>query len=568
MKQAFSKMLPLAAILMAGVAMVACSVEKQPTETVEPSPKKMLSLTIDASLDGGATRSLNIDGEERLSAIWKEGEKVEIYGNIPFQGEGKIGELTASNITNEGRSATLSGAVDVSSGVPMTLRMYLNRRDDSFLFYLQDGTLDGPAGAEKFEMAKAEVSLSTYNDEELFYDGPATFVSQTAVAKFTFKNGRTPIQATRMQITARLTFSSPDVVMDEGDILDVNFSTPNNGVIYLALPVRDVLAKALKSKDILIQRTLEEYEEALSAAELTIKVYEGEKEYTTTKTGYNFAAGKYYAAQLKWAGQLRPGDYYEAHWDDDNTRVYFTEETRAENEYKVLDGTTVTSITEGWYVVKDNVTISGKQSLTGDTFLILCDGATLTINNEGEFAGNGHALTIYAQDEGTGRLNIIHQTIDKNHTVFSALSKLSIHGGNLHVTADGATHMEVLSRIDVDFYGGRFEGTVIGGDMYYNSNAEDHTFNLYGGIFRASSNFFVFNGQFQHTYINLKGATVESVGGNQSFYPLIGITILNDYTIYHSEVGFEDALLHGDGTVDDLMNTGTTNKVYFIIKRG
>lgn len=567
MKQAFSKMLPLAAILMAGVAMVACSVEKQPTETVEPSPKKMLSLTIDASLDGGATRSLNIDGEERLSAIWKEGEKVEIYGNIPFQGEGKIGELTASNITNEGRSATLSGAVDVSSGVPMTLRMYLNRRDDPFLFYLQDGTLDGPAGAEKFEMAKAEVSLSTYNDEELFYNGPATFVSQTAVAKFTFKNGRTPIQATRMQITARLPFSSPDVVMDEGDILDVDFSTPNNGVIYLALPVRDVLAKALKSKDIfsLAERTLEEYEEALSAAELTIKVYEGETEYTTTKTGYNFAAGKYYAAQLKWAGQLRPGDYYEAHWDDDNTRVYFTEETRAENEYQVLDGTTVTSITEGWYVVKDNVTISGKQSLTGDTFLILCDGATLTINNEGEFAGNGHALTIYAQDEGTGGLNIIHEKYDQNHTVFSALSKLSIHGGNIHVTAKGMS-MEVISRIDVDFYGGRFEGTVLGGDMYYNSNAADHTFNLYGGIFRASSNQFVFYGQWQRTSINLKGATVESVGAIQSFYPLIGITILNDYTIYHSEVGFEDALLHGDGTVDDLKIT--ENITYFIIKRG
>lgn len=567
MKQAFSKMLPLAAILMAGVAMVACSVGKQPTETVEPSPKKMLSLTIDASLDGGATRSLNIDGEEMLSAIWKEGEKVEIYGNIPFQGEGKIGELTASNITNEGRSATLSGAVDVSFGVPMTLRMYLNRRDDPFLFYLQDGTLDGPAGAEKFEMAKAEVSLSTYNDEELFYNGPATFVSQTAVAKFTFKNGRTPIQATRMQITAQLPFSSPDVVMDEGDILDVDFSTPNNGVIYLALPVRDVLAKALKSKDIfsLAERTLEEYEEALSAAELTIKVYEGEKEYTTTKTGYNFAAGKYYAAQLKWAGQLRPGDYYEAHWDDDNTRVYFTEETRAEDEYQVLDGTTVTSITEGWYVVKDNVTISGKQSLTGDTFLILCDGATLTINNEGEFAGNGHALTIYAQDEGTGGLNIIHEKYDQNHTVFSALSKLSIHGGNIHVTAKGMG-MEVLSRIDVDFYGGRFEGTVLGGDMYYNSNAADHSFNLYGGIFRASSNQYVFNGQWQHTYINLKGATVESVGAIQSFYPLIGITILNDYTIYHSEVGFEDALLHGDGTVDDLKIT--ENITYFIIKRG
>lgn len=68
------------------------------------------------------------------------------------------------------------------------------------------------------------------------------------------------------------------------------------------------------------------------------------------------------------------------------------------------------------------------------------------------------------------------------------------------------------------------------------------------------------------TYINLKGATVESVGAIQSFYPLIGITILNDYTIYHSEVGFEDALLHGDGTVDDLKIT--ENITYFIIKRG
>ena len=40
----------------------------------------------------------------------------------------------------------------------------------------------------------------------------------------------------------------------------------------------------------------------------------------------------------------------------------------------------------GWYYVEGNVTISGTVTLTGDTEIILCDGAELTINspsNEG-----------------------------------------------------------------------------------------------------------------------------------------------------------------------------------------
>ena len=66
----------------------------------------------------------------------------------------------------------------------------------------------------------------------------------------------------------------------------------------------------------------------------------------------------------------------------------------------------------GWYVVNDGVTISGHQiKVSGSAHLILGDGATLTITNvaNGEAAidvkyETGDALTIYSQQNGTGKL--------------------------------------------------------------------------------------------------------------------------------------------------------------------
>ena len=69
--------------------------------------------------------------------------------------------------------------------------------------------------------------------------------------------------------------------------------------------------------------------------------------------------------------------------------------------------------TAGWYVAKGNVTIEKGVTFTGDVRLILCDGATLAIQNPAKNSyaiknGDGEAsLTVYAQSTGAnmGALN-------------------------------------------------------------------------------------------------------------------------------------------------------------------
>lgn len=61
-----------------------------------------------------------------------------------------------------------------------------------------------------------------------------------------------------------------------------------------------------------------------------------------------------------------------------------------------------------WFVADTNVTVSGYSSVTGTVNLILCDGVTVTLNNESitlcGFANQPATLNIFAQSGGTGRL--------------------------------------------------------------------------------------------------------------------------------------------------------------------
>ena len=64
----------------------------------------------------------------------------------------------------------------------------------------------------------------------------------------------------------------------------------------------------------------------------------------------------------------------------------------------------VTEWTNGWYVLKNNVTYGDKVEVKGNNVnLILCDGATMTVN-KGVLVREGYALTIWAQKNGTGTL--------------------------------------------------------------------------------------------------------------------------------------------------------------------
>lgn len=82
------------------------------------------------------------------------------------------------------------------------------------------------------------------------------------------------------------------------------------------------------------------------------------------------------------------------------------------SDYTVLTSS-MTSLTAGTYVVKENVTLSAL-TLTGDVNLILCDGATLSVT--GNVSG-ANSLVVYGQYRRTGTL--------------TAICHLSVYGGNL-----------------------------------------------------------------------------------------------------------------------------------------
>ena len=137
--------------------------------------------------------------------------------------------------------------------------------------------------------------------------------------------------------------------------------------------------------------------------------------------------------------------------DADGNTAYCT-------DYTVLDNT-MTTISEGWYVVNSDVTISGNLSTnvssSGEVNIILCDGATLTASkitpiNDSDF------LRIYGQSQGTGTASI-SGNID-------ASSSLKIYGGTINVTG---TIMCYQSGVGI--YGGNVTATDINGfegDLY------------------------------------------------------------------------------------------------------
>lgn len=108
----------------------------------------------------------------------------------------------------------------------------------------------------------------------------------------------------------------------------------------------------------------------------------------------------------------------ESAYSNDNKGVVgnTTVAPRPANEYAYIgkDGTAQTQancteitaetwdISQGWHVVKENVTISGL-NISGEVNLILCDGATLTVTSLMNVAA-GSTLNLFWQSAGSGKL--------------------------------------------------------------------------------------------------------------------------------------------------------------------
>lgn len=222
-------------------------------------------------------------------------------------------------------------------------------------------------------------------------------------------------------------------------------------------------------------------------------------------------SGETVTAALPWTGandvELKSARYYctgvsYMDWDDAQKKlVPATTSTAAGAVTKVyiLTGGDATDLPGGWYVVKNwntsesnnsgiDAFYTGTVNFTGDTHLILADGAIMSIGTRNAtINGNGihfepGSLTIYAQGTGPdmGTLNTFPSNGYSGIQALSSPSETSItiNGGNITCESSNATGIEVWnyqSDASIIINGGKV--TVTGTDMkngiltssYYNS---------------------------------------------------------------------------------------------------
>lgn len=148
------------------------------------------------------------------------------------------------------------------------------------------------------------------------------------------------------------------------------------------------------------------------------------------------------------------------------------------------------------YVAKGNVTISGDVTVSANSELILCDGATLTINGKLMGESGTKDLTIYAQSDGVkmGALNVTeNMTGSGKYTI--RFSNLTIHGGKITATAKGASWNSCNAIFLV------YALTMYGGDLTAQGNGYE------GAAIQTS------------TVSIMNNAKMEAKGGNSSSHP-------------------------------------------------
>ena len=150
------------------------------------------------------------------------------------------------------------------------------------------------------------------------------------------------------------------------------------------------------------------------------------------------------AADLLASGYRFESEGSESKYSDDTHGVVgnTTVAVRPANEYAYIgkDGTAQTQAncteitnrtdnisTPGWYVVKENLTISSL-NISGEVDLILCDKATLTVSNNMNVT-EGSTLNLYWQSAGSGKLTAAD---------ISALGTVTAPAGEMKKTTDAS----------------------------------------------------------------------------------------------------------------------------------
>ncbi len=193
--------------------------------------------------------------------------------------------------------------------------------------------------------------------------------------------------------------------------------------------------------------------------------------------------------------------------------------------YTVLTGGGATTLTEGWYVVNDNITYTGTLTLIGDVTLILCNGKTMTVATD-----SGNSINGFINWESTFALTVYGQTLDSNTA------------GTLHVT----NYDEDKNAIEVMTYT-QHSGNVVVIDSNDEAIFARGDFTLNGGTFNATGDDY----GIVCTNLTLNGGTVNATANDEGIY--VYYVTINGGTV--NATGFYGIYAEGDVT----LNSGTVN---------
>ncbi|MCD7764148.1 MAG: InlB B-repeat-containing protein, partial [Lachnospiraceae bacterium] len=164
------------------------------------------------------------------------------------------------------------------------------------------------------------------------------------------------------------------------------------------------------------------------------------------------------------------------------------------DEYTIITSD-MTELTDGWYAVISDVTISDRITVSGEVHLILVDGYTLTASS-GITVSSGNTLNIYGQSGGTGALSATGASNNAGigGTNGNGCGTITINGGT--ITAAGGENGAGI--------GGGYKGT--GQNITINGGTVTATGGSRGagiGGGRAGTG----------SYIVINGGTVTATGG-------------------------------------------------------
>lgn len=317
MKKCFSNIRTLAALLMAG-AFAACSSDDNSIEQpANPTAPKTYTLTVNASKGDASTRALALNGT-KLVAKWADGDELYVYkatNRAECTSDNKLGTIStvSSAISADGAKATFKG--NLSGTVSNGDKLMLVYHPTAFAIAGFEGQAGTLASASNLDCATALVTTASVSGSDItISETSATFTTHTAMLKLTLTtNGTTTINPKPL----KMSMSALGATLKEFTFspTDATYTANGNGVLYFALPsVEDVIAGlALESKIV--------NKEQLAGATITYTATVGSDVYTATKTGYTFAAGKYYAGTLTMAPEGAINGRFSV---SDTKKVYFS----------------------------------------------------------------------------------------------------------------------------------------------------------------------------------------------------------------------------------------------------